>query len=111
MLESIKEVLKILKELKEKELLEEEIKKVKKIFETMNLFNINNPNYIMLYHGKRYLFNNEINILSEVDIVLKLDSKMIINFCNSFLIKKNMNVFVFGNDIEQSNLAKIINEF
>jgi predicted Zn-dependent peptidase len=111
MLESIKEVLKILKELKEKELLDEEKNKVKKIFETMNLFEINNPNYMMLYHGKRYLFNNEINILSEVDIVSKLDSKMIINFCNSFLLKKNMSVFVFGNNIEQSDLAKIINEF
>jgi len=111
MLESIKEVLKILKELKEKELSDEEKNKVKKIFETMNLFEINNPNYMMLYHGKRYLFNNEINILSEVDIVSKLDSKMIINFCNSFLLKKNMSVFVFGNNIEQSDLAKIINEF
>lgn len=111
MLESIKEVLKILKELKEKELVDEEKNKVKKIFETMNLFEINNPNYMMLYHGKRYLFNNEINILSEVDIVSKLDSKMIINFCNSFLLKKNMSVFVFGNNIEQSDLAKIINEF
>ena len=111
MLESIKEVLKILKELKEKELLDEDKNKVKKIFETMNLFEINNPNHMMLYHGKRYLFNNEINILSEVDIVSKLDSKMIINFCNSFLLKKNMSIFVFGNNIEQSDLAKIINEF
>ncbi len=111
MIDSLREVLKILQELKEKEILEEDIKKVKKIFETSNLFQINNPNFLMLYHGKKYLFGKDTNIISEIDIVSKLDAKTIKDFCNTFLIKKNMSVFIFGYDIEQSDIAKVINEF
>jgi len=111
MLESIKEVLIILTELKEKKIDEESIKKVKKIFETSNLFSINNPNFMMVYHGKKYLFNKQINILKEVDIVSKLNAAEINNFCKSFVNKKNMSIFVFGYNIEQSDLAKVVNEF
>ena len=43
----------------------------------------------MMYHGKKYLYGKEENILEEVDIISKLDAKTIKYFCNSFLVKKN----------------------
>jgi zinc protease len=110
-LESLKEILIILKNLKDTKINDDDIKKVKKIYETSNLFQINNPNTIMMYHGKRYLFNKEDNILNEVDIIFKLDGKQIQDFCNNLLLKKNMNVFIYGYEINQSDVAKIINEF
>jgi predicted Zn-dependent peptidase len=111
MLESLTEILKIISNLKNINITDEDIKKVKKLFETNNLFQINNPNYLMMYHGKKYLYGKEQNILEEVDIISKLDSKTIKDFCNSFFIKKNLNIFIYGSDIDQSKLANIVNEF
>ena len=110
-LESLKEILNILKELKHKDVSKEDLKKVKKIFETSNLFHINNSNHIMLYHGRNYLFDNKENILEDVELFSKLDANTIKDFLNTFFLKKNMNLFILCNDIDQSNIAKIINEF
>ena len=110
-LESLKEIFNIIKEIKEKNISDDEIKKVKKIFETNNLFQINNPNHLMLYHGKKYLFNKQNNILEEVEIILKLDAIKIKEFTNKFYLKKNLSVFVYGNDLDQSKYTKIINDF
>jgi len=85
--------------------------KVKKIFETNNLFQINNPNYLMMYHGKNFLFNKNKNIIEELEFISKLNSKNIKDFSNIFFIKKNLNIFIYGNDIDQSQYVNIINEF
>jgi predicted Zn-dependent peptidase len=109
-LESIKEILIIFKNLKNKEISNDEMNKVKKIYETNNLFNLNNPVFLMMYHGTNYLFNKEYNINDELNIIKELDSKKIKNFCDNFFIKKNMNIFVYGNNIDPSDLSKVINE-
>jgi predicted Zn-dependent peptidase len=110
-LESLKEILNILRELKHKDISKEDLKKVKKIFETSNLFHINNSNHIMLYHGRNYLFGKNENILEECNFFSKLDGNTIKDFCNIFFIKKTMNLFIFGNDIDQSSVAKVVNDF
>jgi predicted Zn-dependent peptidase len=110
-IESIKEILNIIKNLKNKEILDEEIKKVKKIFETNNLFQVNNPVFLMTYHGANYLFNKDYNIVDELDTLKKLDAKIIKNFCNNFFTKKNMHLFVYGSNINASILANLINQF
>jgi len=111
MLESVKEILIIINNLKTTDVSNEDVKKVKKIFETSNLFQINNPNYNMLYHGKKYLFGKQVNILEEIDNIEKIDAKTIRDFSNEFFIKKNLSIFIFGNDINQSDLAKVVNDF
>jgi len=111
MLESLIEIFKIINDLKNINITDEDVTKVKKLFETNNLFTINNPNHLMMYHGKKYLYGKEENILEEVDIISKLDQKTIKDFCNTFFIKKNLNLFIYGTDIDQSKLAKIVNEF
>jgi hypothetical protein len=65
----------------------------------------------MLYHGRNYLFGKNENILEECNLFNKLDSNTIKDFCNIFFIKKTMNLFIFGNDIDQSSVAKIVNNF
>jgi len=110
-LESLTEILKILKELKDKDIAESDINKVKKIFDTNNLFQINNPNHLMMYHGRNYLFGKNENILEECNLFSKLDGNTIKDFCNIFFIKKTMNLFIFGNDIDQSSVAKVVNDF
>ena len=110
-LESITEILNIIKNLKTSYIPEEEINKVKKIFETNNLFEINNPNNIMLFHGLNYLYNKKYNIYDSVNFINKITPKIIKDFSTEFFLKKNMNVFIYGNDIEQSQIAKIINIF
>jgi len=40
-----------------------------------------------------------------------LTPKIIKDFAIDFFLKKNMNLFIYGNDIEQSQVAKIINIF
>jgi len=110
-LESLKEILKIIKELKEKDISDEDLKKVKKIFETSNLFHLNNPNHLMMYHGRNYLFGKNDNILEDVELYSKLDANTVKDFSNIFFLKKNMNLFIYGYEIDQSNVAKIINEF
>jgi predicted Zn-dependent peptidase len=110
-MESLKEILLIIKNLKNINILIEDMNKVKKIFETNNLFQINNPNYLMMYHGKNYLFNKNKNIIEELEFISKLNSKNIKDFSNIFFIKKNLNIFIYGNDIDQSQYVNIINEF
>ena len=99
-LESITEILNIIKNLKTSYIPEEEINKVKKIFETNNLF-----------HGLNYLYNKKYNIYDSVNFINKITPKIIKDFSTEFFLKKNMNVFIYGNDIEQSQIAKIINIF
>jgi predicted Zn-dependent peptidase len=111
MIESLSEILKILNDLKNINITDEDVTKVKKLFETNNLFTINNPNHLMMYHGKKYLYGKEENILEEVDIISKLDAKTIKDFCNTFFIKKNLNIFIYGTDIDASKVAKTVNEF
>ena len=89
----------------------EEINKVKKIFETNNLFEINNPNNIMMFHAYNYLYNRKNNIFDSVNFINKMTPEIIKDFSIDFFLKKNMNVFIYGNDIEQSQIAKIINIF
>jgi len=110
-LESIIEILNIIKNLKTTYIPEEEINKVKKIFETNNLFEINNPNNIMMFYGYNYLYNRKNNIFDSVNFINKLTPKIIKDFSIDFFLKKNMSVFIYGNDIEQSQIAKIINIF
>lgn len=110
-LDALSEILKILNDLKNDDINEEDMKKVKKLVDTNNLFQINNPNYLMMYHGKKYLYGKKENILEEVDIICKLDAKTIKDFCNYFFLKKNLNIFIYGTDIDASNTAKIVNEF
>jgi predicted Zn-dependent peptidase len=110
-LESITEILNIIKNLKTTYIPKEEINKVKKIFETNNLFEINNPNNIMMFHAYNYLYNRKNNIFDSVNFINKLTPEIIKDFSIDFFLKKNMNVFIYGNDIEQSQIAKIINIF
>ena len=110
-LESITEILNIIKNLKTTYITEEEINKVKKIFETNNLFEVNNPNNIMLFHGYNYLYNRKNNIFDSVNFINKLTPKAIKDFSIDFFLKKNINLFIYGNDIDPSNVAKIINIF
>ena len=65
----------------------------------------------MMYHGRNYLFGKNDNILEDVELFSKLDANTIKDFSNIFFLKKNMNVFIYGYEIDQSNVAKIINEF
>jgi predicted Zn-dependent peptidase len=110
-LESITEILNIIKNLKTSLISDEEINKVKKIFETNNLFEVNNPNNIMMFHGYNYLYDRKYNILDTVEFINNLKPKNIKDFAIDFFLKKNMNLFIYGNDIEQSQVAKIINIF
>jgi predicted Zn-dependent peptidase len=110
-LESVKEILKIIQDLKTTFISNDEITKVKKIFETSNLFQINNPNFIMKYHAKKYLFDKQDNIYDEIKNVKNINPKMINQFCNEFFIRNNLNLYIYGNSLNQSDLAKIINEF
>ena len=110
-LESITEILNIIKNLKTIYIPKEEINKVKKIFETNNLFEINNPNNIMMFYGYNYLYNRKNNIFDSVNFINKLTPEIIKDFSIDFFLKKNMSVFIYGNDIEQSQIAKIINIF
>ena len=110
-LESITEILNIIKNLKTTYMPKEEINKVKKIFETNNLFEINNPNNIMMFHAYNYLYNRKNNIFDSVNFINKMTPEIIKDFSIDFFLKKNMNVFIYGNDIEQSQIAKIINIF
>ena len=110
-LESVKQILNIIKDLKNNLISNDEILKVKKIFDTSNLFQINNPNFIMKYHAKKYLFDKQNNIYEEVKNVKNINSKLINQFCNDFFVRQNLNVYIYGNSINQSDLAKIINEF
>jgi hypothetical protein len=110
-LDALSEILKILNNLKNENISDEDMKKVKKLVDTNNLFQINNPNYLMMYHGKKYLYGKKENILEEVDIISKLESKTIKDFCNYFFLKKNLNIFIYGTDIDASKTAKIVNEF
>ena len=110
-LDALGEILKMLNDLKNENISDEDMKKVKKLEDTDNLFHINNPNYLMMYHGKKYLYGKKENILEEVDIISKLDAKTIKDFCNTFFLKKNLNIFIYGTDIDASKTAKIVNEF
>jgi len=110
-LESIKEVLNILKNLKTILLSDYELTKIKKSFQSDYIFKINNPNYLMVYHGEKYLFGNKYNMLDEYKIIQEINALEIQNFVIKYLIKKNMYLFAFAQDIEPSNLAKIVNEY
>ena len=65
----------------------------------------------MLFHGLNYLYNKKYNIYDSVNFINKITPKIIKDFSTEFFLKKNMNVFIYGNDIEQSQIAKIINIF
>jgi hypothetical protein len=110
-LKSIEEVLNILKNLKTILLDNSELKRIKKSFEIDYIFKINNPNYIMLYHGEKYLFNKKYNMLNEYEIFQKMKPEDIQNFANKYFIKKNMYLFCFAESVEASDLAKIVNNF
>ena len=109
--ESLIEILKILNDLKNNNISDDDMKKVKKLYDTSNLFQINNPRTIMMYHAKKYLFKRSENLFEEINIMAKLDSTTIKNFCNSFFQRRNLNIFINGYDIDQSKLSKIVNEF
>ena len=38
-------------------------------------------------------------------------AKIINNLTNKLFLRKNLNVYIYGNEINQSNIAKIINDF
>jgi len=110
-LESLKEVLNILKNLKTIPINNNELSKIKKLSANDYVFKINNPNYLMTYHGEKYLFNKKYNMLDEYESIQKLNAKDIQDFASKYLIKKNMYIFCFAQNIEPSNLAKIVNDF
>jgi predicted Zn-dependent peptidase len=110
-LKSLKEVLIILKNLKTIEINENDIKKIKKSYESDYIFKINNPNYLMAYHGENYLFGKKYNMLDEYESMQKINVTDIKDFANKYLIKKNMYLFCFGQNIEPSDLATIVNDF
>jgi zinc protease len=110
-LESIKEVLNILKNLKTILLTDYELTKIKKSFQSDYIFKINNPNYLMVYHGEKYLFGNKYNMIDEYKSIQEINALEIQNFVIKHLIKKNMYLFAFAQDIDPSNLAKIVNDY
>jgi len=110
-LDSLKEVLSILKKLKTTLLNDNELKKIKKLFQSDYIFKINNPNYLMSYHGEKYLFDKKYNMLDEYESFQKITAQDIQDFAKKYLIKKNMYIFAFAQDIDPSNLAKIVNDF
>jgi len=110
-LNSLKEVLFILKNLKTIQISDNEMKKIKKLYDSDYMFKINNPNYLMSYHGEKYLFNKKNNMLDEYEIIQKIITTDIQNFAIKYLIRKNMYIFSFGQNIEPSDLAKIVNDF
>ena len=58
-----------------------------------------------------YLYNRKNNIFDSVNFINKLTPKAIKDFSIDFFLKKNINLFIYGNDIDPSNVAKIINIF
>jgi predicted Zn-dependent peptidase len=108
---SLIEILSILKNLKDSLISDEEIVKVKKIFDTTNLFQINNPSFIMKYHGKKYLYEKTDNIYDEIKYIKNINAKLINDLTNKLFQRKNLNIYIYGNELNQSNIAKIINDF
>jgi hypothetical protein len=108
---SLIEILNILKNLKDSLISDEEIVKLKKIFDTTNLFQINNPSFIMKYHGKKYLYEKTDNIYDEMKYIKNINAKLINDLTNKLFQKKNLNIYIYGNELNQSNIAKIINDF
>jgi len=111
LLKALQEVLLILKNLKSIKLTDNEMKKIKKSYESDYMFKINNPNYLMSYHGENYIFNKKYNMLDEYETIQKIIPNDIQDFAIKYFITKNMYVFTIGLNIEASDLAKIVNEF
>jgi predicted Zn-dependent peptidase len=111
LLKALQEVLLILKNLKSIKLTDNEMKKIKKSYESDYMFKINNPNYLMSYHGENYIFNKKYNMLDEYETIQKIIPNDIQDFAIKYFITKNMYVFTIGQNIEASDLAKIVNEF
>jgi len=65
----------------------------------------------MMFHAYNYLYNRKYNIFDSVNFINKLTPKAIKDFSIDFFLKKNINLFIYGNDIDPSNVAKIINIF
>jgi predicted Zn-dependent peptidase len=65
----------------------------------------------MSYHGEKYLYNKKYNMLDEYETIQKIIPNDIQDFAIKYLIKKNMYVFSIGQNIEASDLAKVVNDF